>query len=70
MAAFEYLDSLLRGVPHFLALGRAYFASGVLYFAGLMTAAITRNQRYHEFYAIFFLLQTIAISFLVFQTLV
>ncbi|HYK23944.1 MAG TPA: hypothetical protein VEU75_04705 [Candidatus Acidoferrum sp.] len=66
----DIVDSLLKGVPHFLALGPAYFASGVLYFAGLMTAAITRNQRYHEFYAIFFLVQTIAISFLIFQTLV
>ena len=66
----DIVDSLLKGVPHFLALGPAYFASGVLYFAGLMTAAITRNQRYHEFYAIFFLLQTIVISFLIFQTLI
>ncbi len=65
----DIVDSLLKGVPHFLALGPVYFASGVLYFVGLMTAAITRNQRYHEFYAIFFLLQTIAISFLIFQTL-
>ena len=65
----DIVDSLLKGVPHFLALGPAYFASGLLYFAGLMTAAITRNQRYHEFYAIFFLLQTIVISFLIFQTL-
>jgi hypothetical protein len=38
--------------------------------AGLMTAAITRNERYHQFYAIFFLLQTIVISLLIFQTLV
>ena len=34
-----------------------------------MTAAITRDERYHEFYAIFFLTQTIVISFLIFQTL-
>ena len=40
----DIVDSLLKGVPHFLALGPAYFASGVLYFAGLMTAAITRNS--------------------------
>src|SRR6266545_2066744 len=58
----DIVDSLLKGVPHFLALGPVYFASGVLYFVGLMTAAITRNQRYHEFYAIFFLLQTISLS--------
>src|SRR4029453_2424087 len=66
----DIVDSLLKGVPHLLALGPIYLLSGLLYFAGLMTAAITRNERYHEFYAIFFLLQTIAISFLIFQTLV
>jgi hypothetical protein len=47
----------------------AYFASGLLYFAGLVTAAITRNERYHQFYAVFFLVQTIVISFLIFQVL-
>ena len=66
----DIVDSLLKGVPHFLALGPAYFISGVLYFAGLITAAITRNERYHEFYAVFFFLQTAVISFLIFQTLV
>ena len=35
-----------------------------------MTAAITRNERYHQFYAIFFLVQTIVISFILFQRLV
>jgi hypothetical protein len=66
----DIVDSLLKGVPHFLALGPAYFVSGLLYFTGLVTAAITRNERYHEFYAVFFLAQTIVISFLFFQTLV
>jgi hypothetical protein len=66
----DVVDSLLKGVPHFLASGPAYFASGVLYFAGLLTAAITRNERYHEFYAIFFLAQTILTSFLIFHVLV
>jgi uncharacterized membrane protein YphA (DoxX/SURF4 family) len=51
-------------------LGPAYFVSGLLYFTGLVTAAITRNERYHEFYAVFFLAQTIVISLLFFQTLV
>ena len=64
------LTRCLKGVPHFLALGPAYFISGVLYFAGLMTAAITRSERYHEFYAVFFFLQTACVSFLIFQTLV
>jgi len=66
----DIVDSLLKGVPHFLSLGPIYFLSGVLYFAGLITAAVTRNQRYHEFYAIFFLIQTTIGSFLIFQTLV
>lgn len=65
----DIVDSLLKGIHHFLALGPAYYASGILYFTGLVTAAITRNQRYHEFYAVFFLAQTIVISFLIFQVL-
>jgi hypothetical protein len=66
----DIVDSLLKGVPHFLGLGPIYFFSNLLYFAGLVTAAITRNERYHEFYTVFFLVQTIVISFLIFQTLV
>jgi hypothetical protein len=66
----DIVDSLLKGLPHFLALGPIYFVSGVLYFAGLITAAVTRNERYHEFYAVFFLIQTTLVSFLIFQTLV
>ena len=66
----DIVDSLLKGFPHFIALGPQYFISSALYFTGLITAAITRNERYHEFYAVFFLAQTIVISFLIFQTLV
>src|SRR5436309_12666562 len=66
----DILDSLLKGIPHFLGLGPIYFISNTLYFVGLTTAAITRNERYHEFYAVFFLAQTIVMSFLIFQTLV
>jgi hypothetical protein len=29
----------------------------------MVTAAVTRNERYHQFYALFFLVQTIVISF-------
>src|SRR6266480_2599863 len=50
----DIFDSLRKGVPHFLGLGPQYFVSSVLYFAGVMTAAITRNERYHQCYAIFF----------------
>jgi hypothetical protein len=66
----DIVDSLLKGVPHFLELGPRYYISSLVYFAGMMTAAITRNERYHQFYAIFFLVQTVVISFLIFETLV
>ncbi len=66
----DIVDSLLKGVPHFLGLGPQYFISSVLYSGGLVTAAITRNERYHQFYAIFFFVQTIVISFAIFHTLI
>ena len=66
----DIADTLLKGIPHFLALGKPYIISSVLYFSGMVTAAITRNERYHQFYAVFFLVQTIVISFILFQTLV
>jgi len=65
----DIVDSLLKGIPHFLALGPLYSISGALFFAGLLTAAVTRNERYHQWYAIIFLLQTILISFTLFRTL-
>src|SRR6266704_903048 len=66
----DILDSLLKGIPHFIELGPQYIVSGLLYFTGMVTAAITHNERYHQFFAIFFLVQTIVISFLMFHTLV
>ena len=66
----DIVDSLLKGVPHFLQLGPQYIVSTLLYFAGLTTAAMTRNERYHQFYAVFFFAQTVIISFAVFHTLV
>ena len=66
----DIVDSLLKGIPHFLQLGPQYIVSNSLYFVGLVTAAITRNERYHEFYAVFFLIQTVVISFALIHTLV
>jgi hypothetical protein len=65
----DVADSLLKGIPHFLQLGPEYYASQSLYFAGLVTAAITRNERYHQLYAVFFLIQTIAVCFTLIRTL-
>jgi hypothetical protein len=46
----DVADTLLKGVPHFFALGTPYIISSVVYFSGMMTAAFTRNERYHQFY--------------------
>jgi len=66
----DLVDTLLKGVPHFLELGPQYVVSMTFFLIGLTTAAITHNERYHQFYAIFFLVQTVAISFALFRTLV
>ena len=65
----DFVDTLLKGLPHLLQLRPQYFISNPLFFAGLVTAAVTRNERYHQWYAIIFLLQTIVISFTLFRTL-
>ena len=64
------MDTLLKGMPHFLAQGIVYPVSTALFLAGLITAAITRNERYHQFYAIFFFVQTICASIAIFHTLI
>ena len=66
----DVLDTLLKGIPHFLEQGPSYFISSVLYVTGLTTAALTRNERYHQFYAVFYFVQTIVASFAIFHTLV
>jgi hypothetical protein len=69
-APVDIVDSLLKGVAHFLQLGPQYIVINLLYFVGITTAAITRNERYHQIYAIFFLIQTVINSFVLFRTLV
>ena len=67
---FFVLFALLEGISHLVALGPLYFISSILFFARLVIAAITRNERYHQCYAIFFLAQTTLISFNLFRTLI
>src|SRR5205823_2969736 len=66
----DIVDTLLKGIPHFLEQGLRYDISSALLLVGLPIAAITRNERYHEFYAVFSLIQTVIISFAIFHTLV
>src|SRR5438132_1878500 len=55
----DFVYILLKGIPLFLALGSHYFISNSLYLAWLLPCAVTRNERYHQCYAIIFLLQTL-----------
>ena len=68
-APLDVVDTLLKGVPHFLEQGPQYIVSTLIYIAGLTTAAITRNERYHQAYCIVFLVQTVVISFAIFHVL-
>jgi hypothetical protein len=38
----DFVDTLLKGISHLVALGPLYFISSILFFAGLVIAAITR----------------------------
>jgi hypothetical protein len=67
--AADVPDTLLKGIPHVVELGPQYIVSMVLYLGGLTLAAITSNERYHQFYAIFFLIVTIRNSVAFFRTL-
>jgi hypothetical protein len=65
----DIVDTLLKGIPHFLEQGPLYIVGNVFFLVGLIVAAITRNERYHKFYAVFFLAQTVVLSFAIFRTL-
>jgi hypothetical protein len=65
----DIVDTLLKGVPHFLEQGPQYVVSSALFLVGLTTAAITRNEKYHKFYAVFSLIQLAANSLTLFHNL-
>jgi hypothetical protein len=69
-APIDIVDTLLKGVPHFVEQGPQYIVSSALFLIGLTIAAITRNERYHQVYSIFFLVQTVIASFAIFHTLI
>ena len=52
----DAIDTLLKGIEHFLAQGSIYVMTLTLIFGLSLIAAATRNPRYHAFFAVFFLL--------------
>lgn len=65
----DNVDTLLKGTAHFLSLGPQYIIHSVLLFALLTTAAITRNERFHQIFAVYFMCHAVVISFALFHTL-
>src|SRR5260370_27346843 len=63
----DLVDTLLKGVPHFLDQGPQYIVNSMLFIGGLTIAPFTRNQRFHQFYCICFLIQTVIASFAIFH---
>jgi hypothetical protein len=51
----DFVDTLLKGVPHLLAQGPIYLVTIGLMTALSVVAAVTKNQNYHKFFAVFFL---------------
>jgi hypothetical protein len=52
----DFVDTLLKGIPHLIAQGPIYIITIVLITALSIIAALTKNQTYHKFFAIFFMI--------------
>lgn len=55
LAPLDFLDTLLKGVPHLMAQGPIYPVTIALITVLSIIAVFTKNQTYHKVYAIFFL---------------
>jgi hypothetical protein len=51
----DFIDTLLKGMPHLIAQGPIYFVTIALLTVLSVIAAITKNKNYHKFFAVFFL---------------
>jgi hypothetical protein len=56
----DAVDTLLKGVAHFQAQGPIYVVTLSLLFILCVAAAITRNQRFHAAFSVFFLIYILA----------
>jgi hypothetical protein len=65
----DVVDTLLKGIPHFVAQGPQYVAASIILFSTTAAGAITRNETYHKLFAIYCLCHIVWISFAIFHTL-
>ena len=52
----DFVDTLLKGVPHLLTRGPLYIITILLMTILSIVAVVTKNQNYHKFFSIFFLI--------------
>jgi hypothetical protein len=55
LGPLDFIDTLLKGVPHLLAQGQLYIITIVLITVLSAVAALTKNQLFHKFFSVFFL---------------
>jgi len=55
----DIVDTLLKGKQHFVDQGPLYLPTMLAWCTGAIVAGLTKNERYHAFWAIFFLLYQI-----------
>jgi hypothetical protein len=52
----DLLDTSLKGIPHLIAQGPIYIVTISLITALSIVGVLTKNERYHKFFAVFFLI--------------
>jgi hypothetical protein len=52
----DAVDTLLKGLPHFYAQGPLYVITLLIIFMFCIIAASTKDERYHQFFSVFFFL--------------
>jgi len=56
----DLIDTMAKGLTHFLLLGPLYYGSMLLHITLCAIAATTKSPRYHAFFAVFFLIYNLA----------
>ena len=54
LTPIDAVNTLLRGMVHFIAQGPIYVIAIILIFVLCVTGAFTQNEKYHKFFSVFF----------------
>jgi hypothetical protein len=60
LTPIDLVDTMLKGLAHFYAQGPYYIFTILLVFTLCMIGAFTKSEKYHKFFAIFFLMYILA----------